>query len=403
MSSNASPGDDLWDSYTFSGSTSPYVYEDYRDGSGYGVNEFTGNDWEILAYGEMEFQGDDFCIGVLRYTTIAEGWGIEDGNRIEKDNEIWEGWAYGYWATPIGNIDCFDSDDYIGMDRPGLLFLHGYGGRGSFRNAARMARVASTSSVPVFALSISGPGQGYNCNTLSPKVGLPPECEDNVTILDWIGSPEGLQFSHGDKMAENSDRTEDRHGEFTEGIPADSSDPYHPDFTMLWGYAMSEMRAITLFKDDNGLNSTSLNWVSDELIIGGFSAGGVTTLLVNGIDSRPDGAYAIASAAGFDKIFNTPGSWTNMNLADQAGETPAADMSFNCASPPSEDYQKKACNLMDYFEQTLFTQQNDLLLAVGSQDESYSYASIQYTLENMTMDTGKELYLHYQADMDHAN
>ena len=377
--------------------TATDIYE-FEDEGGLGSN------WVILGQGEYDFilTSETYCVGVLAYETLAQD------RDASKDPNPTQGWAYAYYATlktdEIADCDNLityydpqfpddDPDPYDGGDaRPGLLFLHGDGGRGGFGLAALVAHYTSVEERPSFVLAISAPGQGWDCLART----TPRECQIYP----------GDQYSHGDSMSDN---------DYVDGFDGNVATNPHPDYSMLWGYALSSMRAISFFKNvliDDVSNHYSLNLVSDKLVLGGWSGGGVTALIVNGVDTddnqdpRLDGTFTYSASAGFLENLKVPGSWTAINLKSRAGEIWENDESFDCTgwrnNPGQyEEYVRRGCELLDYMEPNYFDAQTPVFLALGAQEEQFSYNAYKTTYEALEANPNEQPYYRlYQADMD---
>ena len=320
----------------------------------YVTDDLLASDWEYVAYGDGGWIGDgtQFCTGIVKYTT--EAFDPDEG-------EVVPGEAWGYYATKSDDgLTIDDCEDLVGYfqenaSRPGVLFMHGNRDRGSLMWAMWIAysftRADAGPSGHPFVLSISAPGQGYDCMNMEID---PPVPGEDANLPECQMYPDEDQFSVGQGMNDGPDCWHEGFYGYESQIDPD------PENHILWGYTTSAMRAINLFKQVFDNNSTyDLGFTNGHLVVGGFSAGGMTSLLTHTQDlgdNDPDGFFALSSSGAFDNIVAQKGSalaylLTMESYADEFDP----EFSIDCPdvrlfpgnySTPIE----RACQAIEYFE-----------------------------------------------------
>ena len=238
--------------------------------------------------------------------------------------------------------------------------------------------------------------QNHPDNYKDDNIVVPPiECckpwdEDSQKFdQDSLGHPQGQWPSrpYGDPEV------------FLYGFPGPNPDY---EFSMLWGYAMSGMRAVNLF--DKAFDRSNKEWTNDNLVVMGSSVGGVTTLLVNGNDDRPTGAIVENATGNQSFAAELPGNWWALGrIAEQYfGGDYDPTYSYDCGSP-SNDAETRACEMYSYFEPTSYTPLNPLFIVSGAQDEVFPAPSFQETVDDLrNRPSAEEVHRYLIPDFDHA-
>lgn len=336
----------------------------------------TGQDPDaVIVYGpdEVDFSPNDddgqrFCQGILKYR-----------NKQEVSNTVTEGWAWGYFAVQIPDVsetDCTWLDDNA---KPSFVYLHPYGpknqdGTGGTRGSLQMARGLALLTGG-FVLGISAPGQGYDCSLESGK--------DECVKYGYD------QISNGDPMSSQ---------EMREGF-ADAQFP-HPERSMLYGYAHSGMRAVTVANELFGENGPAEvnGWTDGDVVVAGISGGGVTTLIINGVDSRLDGAIAFAASGALADSIIQPGNWLAHNTTSDL-QTPLE--TIDCSDPENQT-ATTVCNMISYMDPINYTPQNPVIMITGAQDEDFPVRATKRTRDTYLSNApNQKIFMYLVSDMDH--
>ena len=95
------------------------------------------DDWEILGNTERKYNEIDYCVGVIRYLTMAQ----DRDDPIDPYNPT-EGWAYGYYATKKPTDQGFVCKDEIA----GYILIDICIINGTFRSKKRELRFMNAST-----------------------------------------------------------------------------------------------------------------------------------------------------------------------------------------------------------------------------------------------------------------
>jgi hypothetical protein len=202
-------------------------------------------------------------------------------------------------------------------------------------------------------------------------------------------------------------------------------EPAVPEHHLLWSSVYGAMIAVNAIKKvfaadppDDDDDDSGLGFVNDTLVVGGFSAGGVASLILNTQDPRPDGVFTLSATGAWDYSLAQDGSSMTYLLTSQTysdpfdpfksidcGEVrPTDDDDDDDGSPPPVAEQK-ACQVVDYFDPVSFIDEDHLpkhpaLLVVGAQDEVFPIPAFQATF-NFYQSVGTEVHRHLVGDFDH--
>lgn len=150
---------------------------------------------------------------------------------------------------------------------PGVVQAHGLGGMAKEDHATGPAALLG-----VFVIAYTGPGGGDAADNTSE--GRPAAYDDGRRMFDTIPDPRGSWF---------------------------------------WGHAVAAMRALTCLEHRPDVDPTRLGMT-------GFSAGGVATLTVAGVDDRIIAAVPLSGTLAWDVAVASPSAWQR-NLLALAGLT----------------------------------------------------------------------------------
>ncbi|MBZ0272865.1 hypothetical protein K8I61_12575 [bacterium] len=248
-----------------------------------------------------------YCVGIIWLATVAE---------VDGSSE--PGPVFMYYATRKSVPDALDLDcDHFADDgfngnsggfrdydpsslRPGIIWLHGDGFRGSFLDAMMMAKITSTDDVPTIVFALSAPGQGYDCvevddpYTYEGVDGNRPECA--LAANPYFGPD---QFSVGEGMGCPND--------YIDGFPGIGNGA--PDFGRSlffdWGLALLRTNNFVEKVASSGNTEDGLYWTNGHWCVIGGSAGGVVALDINGVDDRPDCTVSWYSSGGQKEAFKS--------------------------------------------------------------------------------------------------
>jgi len=230
---------------------------------------------------------------------------------------------------------------------------------------------------PTFAISISGPGQGFDCPNIDFEKGNPKEC-----VAASYGGFEESQKSVGDDMSSLDNYLEGFNGSRDVSPPP----PNEPDHSYGWDMGMSVLRAVKLFK--MGLDTEG--WTNGWLVLGGYSFGGIMTLIINGVDDRIDGAFTMFACGGFKEILQVPGN--NQAYRISGG---VLDASYSCDDPlGSESDIAKMCDMWEFFEPTVMPPKHDFLMVVGAEDESFSFAGFDKSVKTYSTNLPEGIHMY---------
>jgi len=231
---------------------------------------------------------------------------------------------HGYLATPN-----------FGGPYPGIVIGHGHGGKGSSELALAVAALGYV------ALSIDGPEAGQS-------TGGPEDTEQT-----WISVEE--------TMNEPS-----------------------PEIGFLYHYAYAGMRAITLLDDLSRLPFNPFRIDRARFGVIGASMGGQFTYYVNGVDSRVNGAVAIAVAGDWRNLFSYEGAWLYHGLYYYTRDgLPSGDDFLNTVSNMCGD--PTVDTFLGNFDPIAFApkQNGPLLTIIGTHDQYFTIPAINTTYDQV--------------------
>lgn len=372
---------------------------------GYVDSDFMAEGEGFWGQWKIEYQGDGlaldpgldgYCVGIVKYKTMA----YVQGNA---PNTPTAGWAWGYYATekPDVGFDCSDMrslSEASPLSRPGFLLLHGNTGRGGIKTAAGMATALTGGSAgpagaqDPFVLAVSAPGQGYECGAGAPD-------EDAIECLAVNNQFD--QISHGEGMEPITEWSRGFPG-YGSGLPVNSKE------CMMWGYVNSGMRAVNVFKKvfDQG-SGQDIGFTNGKLVVAGISAGGIATLNLNGVDSRPDAVITLMSAGAlFESVRQTGSSLTLFMYATGYGDSFNPAYSIDCDDVGIDplnytELERKGCQTFEYIEPLQRTPLHPVLMLCGAQDEPFPVNAFEATYDYLS-GFGQPVFRHYVADLDHA-
>lgn len=359
-----------------------------------------------------------------------------------------DGWTYGFLATerPVDEFgfksDC-DVDHLKLLGRPGVLFLPGLGNVATPSMAAKYAAMYSADTPDtgehsaegkVLLLMIAPPGhkaisekQNSDCPTLLGgseafcTVAMGPGDPDYDgkwhTSLGLLGNVAPGEYSDDEITAAI--------GKSLLGGFVGETNP-KPDRHILWWYAESAMKGIGLFQ--HFFADETNPWTNGELFVGGFSMGGIASLISNEADpgSRITGTFTFASHVGFEDNFRTRGDNLALRLltADGVWAPPPAQEPFiawDCDRFSDNDYvesledlypgaavdrMEASCRIARYFGplhyDPTFPTTRPILLTQGSQDEPFAVRGLERTWRYLDdyLDAGLAK-MHLAPDVDH--
>ncbi|MCZ7584299.1 MAG: hypothetical protein M5R36_13700 [Deltaproteobacteria bacterium] len=243
-----------------------------------------------------------------------------------------------------------------------------------------MARITSTDDVPKFVLTISGPGQQYDCSDPYPYEWYTTDAWMPECFLPNGGF--GDQISFGESMTHSD---EDSDNEYLDGFYADSTPP-DEEHSYFFGYVLATLRGINFFKQvlDVDHNSGGAQVTNGKLVVGGISVGGIVALLANSVDDRLDGAFTWEATGAQEYSFKTLGVWMANRLASNSTYDPYAFIDCDDTSPDA--LTKKACEMLDYYDPVNFVRKNPVLIVTGAQDETFTPVAYQAAYNDYVAD-----------------
>ncbi|MCC6158146.1 MAG: hypothetical protein IT350_08830 [Deltaproteobacteria bacterium] len=381
----------------------------------------------------------EFCTSRVRYRAIV---------RTGGGGSMTEGWTYGFLATerPVDEegrkIDC-EVDFLNGLGRPGVLFLPGLENVATPSMAAKYAAMFSADTPDtgvnaakgkVMLLMIAPPGhKAISEKQIDEDADPNDDCEEDFcTVFMGPGDTDydgiwhtslGLLGNAAPPEYEDYDISAAIGKSLLGGFIGENNPK--PDRHILWWYAESAMKGISLFQ--HFFADETNPWTNGELFVGGFSMGGIASMISNEADpgSRVTGTFTIASHVGLEDNFRVPGDFLALRLltSDGAWSPPvhqAPFVSWDCDRFDSQSYLETlgdvypqiaidrmdaSCRVARYFSPLLYDPtfaERPVLLAQGAQDEPFSVRGMERTWMYLADYLGTDLAkMHLAPDLDH--
>lgn len=282
---------------------------------------------------------------VWNLPTIAE---VASANcQFSSESTDWEGlvqvktWKLKYlsWEVVDGVkkpiwISAFAARPVSGSKFPGVVQAHGLGGSAKANDATSLA-----GRLGVFAIAYTGPGGG-SAQDGNQSEGLPSAHNNGYRMFDVIKDVRGSWF---------------------------------------WGHATAAMRGITCLTSRSEVDTTKLG-------ITGFSAGGVTSLLVAGHDTRVKASVPLSGTLAWDVATLSPTAWQH-TLLQKAG-----------LSVSSAEWQKLMAQLISPAV-ALASAKANVLMVNGTTDEFFPLTAHMATFNGIA---GAEKRLALAGNFDHG-
>ena len=198
-----------------------------------------------------------------------------DKHSVFKDGVLLDAWKVTYysWESIDGELHPIQIRGFAarpalgGGNLPGIIHAHGLGGYADEDAATGPAALLGT-----FVLAYTGPGGGTEPSNTSE--GMAASAENGYKMFDTIEDLRGSWF---------------------------------------WGHAVAAMRGLTCLENHPDVDETRLG-------ITGFSAGGVISHIVAGVDDRTKAAVPLSGVLAWDVAVQSPDAWQHA-LLKQAGLT----------------------------------------------------------------------------------
>jgi cephalosporin-C deacetylase-like acetyl esterase len=210
-----------------------------------------------------------FDLDMIRDATTAEC-AFTNHKTVWKDGVVLDVWNVSYvsWDAIDGVLVPITIQGFAAKpagsdeDLPGIIHAHGLGGWSDEDNATGPAALLG-----MFVIAYTGPGGGVGELEL-PSEGLGAHHADGYRMFDTIPDPRGSWF---------------------------------------WGHAVAAMRGLTCLEARPEVDPEFLGMT-------GYSAGGVATLMVSGVDARVKASVPLSACGRWDIATEAPHAWQHALL-----------------------------------------------------------------------------------------